>query len=289
MPSDSVLLVTCAAWPDGEPDHVHLDRALADADISSRWVRWDDASVDWTDGLVAVRSTWDYDQRRDEFLAWARSVPRLLNGADVFAWNTDKAYLVELARAGAGAGVAVVPTLLVEGEEELPEAIASFGTAVVKPRVGAGGRGVVVFDMTDGGPPDLDESMLGPGPWVVQPLVESVHTEGEGSVFVLDGEVVSAAQKRPAAGEIRVHEQYGGTTVPVPVTDEVAGLARRTVAAAEALLGRRLDYARVDHLRLADGTLAVSELEVTEPGLYLDVLPGNGAAFTALVARRVHA
>lgn len=289
MPSDSVLLVTCADWPDGEPDHVHLDRALADADISSRWVRWDDASVDWTDGLVAVRSTWDYDQRRDEFLAWARSVPRLLNGADVFAWNTDKAYLVELAGAGAGAGVAVVPTLLVEGEEELPEAIASFGTAVVKPRVGAGGRGVVVFDMTDGGPPDLDESMLGPGPWVVQPLVESVHTEGEGSVFVLDGEVVSAAQKRPAAGEIRVHEQYGGTTVPVPVTDEVAGLARRTVAAAEALLGRPLDYARVDHLRLADGTLAVSELEVTEPGLYLDVLPGNGAAFAALVARRVHA
>ena len=28
-------------------------------------------------------------------------------------------------------------------------------------------------------------------------------------------------------------------------------------------------------MRLADGTLAVSELEVTEPGLYLEVLPGN--------------
>lgn len=285
MPSDSVLLATCADWPDGEPEHVHLDRSLADAGIPFRWVRWDDASVDWSDGLVAVRSTWDYDQRRDEFLAWARSVPHLLNGADVFAWNTDKAYLVELA----AAGVAVVPTLVVEGEEALPEAIASFGTAVVKPRVGAGGRGVVVFDMTDGGPLDLDESMLGPGPWVVQPLVESVHTEGEGSVFVLDGEVVSAAQKRPAAGEIRVHEQYGGTTGPAPVTDEAAGLARRTVAAAGDALGRPLDYARVDHLRLADGTLAVSELEVTEPGLYLDVLPGNGAAFAALVARRVHA
>jgi glutathione synthase/RimK-type ligase-like ATP-grasp enzyme len=242
-------------------------------------VCWDDPTVDCGSGLAAVRATWDYDHRREEFLDWARSVPRLLNGADVFAWNTDKAYLVELAAAGA----AVVPTLLADGEEELPAAIAEFDVAVVKPRVGAGGRGVVLFDGTDGGPPDLDESMLGPGPWVVQPLVESVHTEGEGSVFVLGGEVVSAARKRPAPGEIRVHEAYGGTTVAVPVSDEAAALARRTVAAAEGLLGRPLDYARVDHLRLADGTLAVSELEVTEPGLYLDVLPGNGPAFASLL------
>ena len=108
-------------------------------------------------------------------------------------------------------------------------------------------------------------------------------------MFVLGGEVVSAAQKRPAAGEIRVHETYGGSTVAVPVSGEAADLARRTVAAAERLLGRPLDYARVDHLRLADGSLALSELEVTEPGLYLDVLPDNGPAFADLVARRVHA
>jgi glutathione synthase/RimK-type ligase-like ATP-grasp enzyme len=280
-----VLLATCAAWPDGEPGHDHLDRALADLGIRARWVCWDDGTVDWSEALVALRSTWDYDGRVEEFLAWADSVPRLLNGAEVFRWNTDKAYLVELA----DAGVPVVPTIVVDGEEDLPPAVASFDAAVVKPCVGAGGRGVVVFDGTDGGPPGLDESTLGPGPWVVQPLVESVRTEGEGSVFVLGGEVVSAAQKRPAAGEIRVHEQYGGSTVAVPVTDEAATLARRTIAAAQSLLGRPLDYARVDHLRLGDGTVAVSELEVTEPGLYLDELPGNGAAFAALVDARLTA
>ena len=282
MVGTDVLLATCTRFPAGEPGHEHLDRALAERGLSARWVCWDDPAVDWGSGLVAVRATWDYDHRLEEFLGWARSVPRLLHGADVFAWNTDKAYLVELAAAGA----AVVPTLLADGEEELPAAIAEYDVAVVKPRVGAGGRGVVLFDGTDGGPPDLDESMLGPGPWAVQPLVESVRSEGEGSVFVLGGEVVSAARKRPAPGEIRVHEMYGGTTVAVPVSEEAAELARRTVAAAERLLGRTLDYARVDHLRLADGTLAVSELEVTEPGLYLDVLPGNGPAFAALLADR---
>ena len=280
-----VLLATWAKMPEGEEwtGTTHLLEAFTERGIDARWVVWDDPDVDWSQGLVAVRSTWDYEWRREEFLDWARSLPWVLNSAAVFEWNTDKTYLPRLA----AAGVPVVPTLVVAGEEELPAAIAECMPAVVKPCVGAGGRGVVVFDGTDGGPPDLDESGLGPGPWVVQPLVESVRTEGETSVFVLDGRVVSQARKVPASGEIRVHESYGGTTVATPVTDEAAELARRTVEAANALLGETLDYARVDQMRLADGTLAVSELEVTEPGLYLDILPGNAAAFADLVAERL--
>ena len=59
------------------------------------------------------------------------------------------------------------------------------------------------------------------------------------------------------------------------------------MAAAEEVLGRRLDYGRVDMMRLDDGTLAVSELELTEPGLYLDVLPENAQPFADLVAARL--
>lgn len=265
-----VLLVTCAAFPDGEPGASVLDAALGSRGVSSTWVRWDDPEVDWAGSLVAARATWDYDVRREEFLAWARSVPRLLNGAEVFAWNTDKAYLAALST-----DAPVVPTLVVDLEADLPDAIAEFDTAVVKPRVGAGGRGVGIGEA------------VGPGPWVVQPLVESVRTEGEYSVYVLDGRVVSMAVKRPAAGEIRVHEQYGGQTLAVPVDAAAAEVARAAVAAAEGLVGTRLDYARVDQLRLADGTLAVSELEATEPGLYLEEIPANGAAFAALAADRL--
>ena len=61
----------------------------------------------WADfDLVVVRSCWDYMARREEFLAWAASVPHLANPADVLAWNTDKAYLRQLA----DAGVPVIPT-----------------------------------------------------------------------------------------------------------------------------------------------------------------------------------
>ncbi len=275
-----LLLVTCRSWPEGEPGHDALDLALAERGVDARWVCWDDADVDWGSALVAVRATWDYEVRREEFLAWARSVPRLLNGADVFTWNTDKAYLTAMAETG----VPVVPTIVVDGEEGLPAAIASFDQAVVKPQVGAGGRGVVVFDGTDGGPAGLDESGLGPGPWIVQPLVESVRTEGESSVFVLGGRVVSGVRKLPGGDEIRVHEYYGGSTEPVAVSLEASELALAAVGAAEELLGTVLHYARVDQMRLADGRLALSELEVTEPGLYLEELPENGPAFAALVA-----
>lgn len=272
-----VLLVTCAELPEGELGGDLLLADLADRGLAARWVAWDDPAVDWSDaGVVAVRSTWDYEHRRDEFLAWARAVgPTLLNGAEVFAWNTDKSYLVDLATTS----LPVVPTVLVEDESELAPDIAGFMPAVVKPRVGAGGRGVVVFDGEPGGPEGLDESQLGIGPWVVQPLVESVRTEGETSVFVFAGEVVSQVRKVPGSGEIRVHEHYGGRSEPTEVTAEAADVARAAVAAVEELLGGRLDYARVDLMRGDDGVLAVSEVEVTEPGLYLDLLPGNAAAF----------
>lgn len=279
-----VLLVTCAAWPAGEPGGDLVVRELADRGVSAAWVAWDDPGVDWAEARrVLIRSTWDYERRRDEFIDWARKVQQLttlVNTAQVVEWNTDKIYLLDLI----GAELPVVPTLGVDSEFELAPAVATFEPAVVKPRVGAGGRGVVVFDLEPGGPEGLDESQLQPGPWVVQPLVESVHTEGETSVFVLGGRVVSQVRKLPASGEIRVQEEYGGTAEAVEVTAEAGDLALRAVEVAEKLLSTVLPYARVDLMRLADGQLVVSELEVVEPGLYLDVVPGNAAAFADVVA-----
>jgi len=285
----TVLLATSSNWPDGEPGAPALTEAIARRGIDVRWVTWDDEGVDWAAAdLVAVRSTWDYTERPEEFLAWARAVEaatHLLNGADVFAWNHDKAYL-----AGIDA-VPVVPTRTAATAEELAAAVAAFGTAVVKPRIGAGGGGVIVVD-------DPEDPRLGtviqshpelppsPGPWVVQPLVTSVRTEGETSVFVLDGVPVSQVDKLPAGEEIRVHEHFGGDSRPVPFRDECVDLALAAMAAA-APDGRPLDYGRVDMLRLADGTLAVSELELIEPGLYLEVLPANAEPFADLVERRI--
>ena len=52
-------------------------------------------------------------------------------------------------------------------------------------------------------------------------------------------------------------------------------------------LSFRADYGRVDVMRLDDGRLAVSELELIEPGLYLDVAPASAGPFADLVRSRI--
>lgn len=287
-----VLLATSRDWASGEPGHEVLDAELARRGIAATWACWDDPSVDWAAaGLVAVRSTWDYIGKLSEFLDWTAAVEkgaRLLNGADVFAWNSDKAYL-----AGFDDTLPVVPTIAATDRAQLTDAVAGFTSggraAVVKPRVGAGGVGVLVItDPTDPrlGQEFVDHPALPParGPWIVQPLVESVRTTGETSVFVLGGEVTSQVDKLPGEGEIRVHEHLGGSSRQVPVDDDAAALAVQAMDAVAARFGRALDYGRVDMMRY-DGALVVSELELIEPGLYLDVLPDNARPFVDLVAK----
>jgi glutathione synthase/RimK-type ligase-like ATP-grasp enzyme len=282
-PTD-VLLVTFALLPDGEPGGELLVSALAEHGVRARWVVWDDPDVDWAAGrLVAVRSAWDYHRRCSEFLTWARAtaaVTPMLNGPDVFAWNADKSYLQEL-----GEHVPVVPTMLLDDATlvgGLREAVARWRTVVIKPRTGAGGVGLVVAQSTD----DHRLEGLTAAPWVAQPLVESVRTSGESSVYVLGGVAHSQVDKAPAGQEIRVHELYGGSSRPVPLDQELGALAEETVRAAAGLLDADLSYARVDLLRWQDGWV-VSELELIEPGLYLDVAPGNARPFADLVLRHL--
>lgn len=273
-----VLLATCAALPEGEPGGDLLVAALAERGLTAAWAVWDDPAVDWSAArVVAVRSVWDYLERREEFLAWAAHVERwstLLNGSEVFRWNTDKSYLVDLSLAG----LPVVPTALLDDAADLAAVAERLsGRVLVKPRVGAGGVGIGVVEPVL---PGLDVSG---GPWVVQPVVESVRTEGEQSVFVLDGIPTSQVRKLPAGDELRVNEEYGGESSPVELAAEAALLAVEAVNVAEDLLSAELPYARVDALRLDDGRLVVSELELTEPGLYLDVVPKNAGRFARMV------
>ena len=285
----TVLLATFDLMPDGEPGAAALTDALAARGIDARWEQWDDPAVDWAAAdLVAVRSTWDYHRRLPAFLAWARRVEAataLLNGAELMAWNADKAYLAEIAD-----DIATVPTALLDDERlvaGLAPVLERWGSVVIKPRVGAGGRGVVVADR----PTDPRLFGLLAGPWVVQPLVASVRTCGESSVYVFDGVAAGQVDKRPdpagPADEVRVHEQYGGASRPVPLDPERAAVAVEAVRAVAARRGADVAYARVDLMAWQDAWV-VSELELIEPGLYLDVDPANAERFAALVASRLN-
>jgi hypothetical protein len=112
--------------------------------------------------------------------------------------------------------------------------------------------------------------------------------EGEYSLFYFGGKFSHAIIKRPAAGDFRVQEQYGGYEAAVTPPAGAADLAQRALAATASITGTgtgTLAYARVDILRDGDGVFRLMELELIEPSLFLRFAPDKGTAFAeALLA-----
>lgn len=272
-----VALATCTAWPELDEDGPLLRAALADAAIEHDVCRWDDPSVDWAAyDLVVIRSTWDYWERHEEYLAWTRRVPRLANSAEVVAWNTDKSYLERLAQAG----VPVVPTTYLRTLDGWEPPDVPF---VVKPTVSAGARDTAAYAGGDVAAAAHVEGLLARSKVVmVQPYVEAVDTVGETAVLAFDG-VVSHAARKDALLQLGAGVPDLDSRMFVSAreaADEEVALAEQVLDVVRSW-GHELLYARVDML---PGPMLV-ELEVAEPSLFLRHAPGSADRF-ALAVRR---
>ncbi|HEY2192216.1 MAG TPA: hypothetical protein VGH76_07920 [Actinomycetospora sp.] len=261
-----------------DAETVPLVAALAERGVDARVEPWDadDDLVVWSAAdLVAVRTTWDYSDRREEFLAWAARIASstvLQNPLAVLEWNSHKRYLRELTEAG----VPVVPTRLVPAGSD-PEPLGP-GRVVVKPAVSAGGRGA-----HRGLGPELGETLAGlvaVGDALVQPAVESIDTEGEVSLIRLGDGWSHAVRKFPPAGGFLVHERHGGRLEDHEPTPRELEVAEAALACSPA----PVHAARVDLVRL-DGDPVVMELELIEPELFLRRSPdAAGRLADALLA-----
>jgi glutathione synthase/RimK-type ligase-like ATP-grasp enzyme len=279
-----VALATCRALPDLDPDDRLLLEPLSRAGVDSVAAVWDDPSVDWAAfDLVVPRNTWDYALRRDEFVAWARAVPRLANPADVVAWNTDKRYLRMLALDG----VPVVPTTWVApGDAWTPPA---SGEWVVKPAVSAGSRDTGRYDCVDPSLRALAAAHVGrlqaAGRLVmVQPYLSTVDTYGETGLLFIHGVYSHAIRKGPMlvgpdGGRVELYAQEHITPrKPSAAELSVAEAALRAVPGG----GSRLLYARVDMFDGGGGPVVV-EVELTEPSIFFRTAPGSAERFAAAV------
>lgn len=261
-----------------------LIEALAARGIEAVPAVWDDGAVDWSQfELVVVRSTWDYPARLDDFLAWADSVPRVLNSPDVLRWNTDKAYLATLA-------TETVPTSFLEPGAPFVTPDVPF---VVKPSVGAGSIGAARYDAADERASEHVDRLHAAGKTVmVQPYLVAVDHEEELALHYVGGEFSHAVRKaamlprgaNPGEG-LFVEERISATE---PSAAELT-LAEKTLAALPFDRSELL-YARVD---LLPGPV-VLEVELTEPSLYLGYAEGAAERFAAAIAaasqrRRINA
>lgn len=298
-----VALVTCAELPDLDPDDRLLVQPLAGRGVTAVPVVWDDPAVDWAAfDLVVLRSPWDYSWRRDEFVAWAASVPalpdgrsRLANPAEVVAGNTDKRYLARLAEGG----VPVVPTEWIEPGAAAWRPVPGSGEVVVKPAVSAGSRDTGRYDLAD--PEHLvlaaahAARLQEAGRLVmVQPYLSAVDSAGETAQLYFGG-AYSHAIRKGAMLDGPYRDSADLYTQERIVTRQPTARERETadavLVAARRVLGVSADllYARVDLIEGPDGTPMLVELELTEPSVFLAHDPDAADRFADAIAARLAA
>ncbi len=277
-----LALVTTDDARDLDHDLLPLTSALARRGHTIETPAWDDPGARWTSyDAVVVRSPWNYTLRRDDFVAWARSIAApLLNAAGVLAWNTDKRYLEQLA----ARGVPTTPTTFVPPGQAptLPA-----GEIVVKPTVSAGAKDTARYLESEQGRALAHVARLGAAgrTAMVQPYLASVDTRGETSLLFFGGQFSHAVTKGPLL------VRGGGMVEGLFALERVAARAptRDERAVAESTLDAlpfaraTLAYARVDLVLDDAGAPRVLELELTEPSVFLSWSDGAADRFAAAI------
>jgi hypothetical protein len=264
----TIALATSAAHRHLDADLPLIVQAAAARGETAEIVVWDDPAVDWAGyDAVVVRSCWDYLARREEFLAWAASVPRLHNDAAVLSWNTDKTYLRQLEAAG-------VPIIETRWDVAPGDDIGDHDEWVVKPTISAGSKDTARWSTRD----EVwqhSASLVGAGrASMTQPYIASVDDEGETAMLLFSGKLSHAIRKGPLLerGEgVRQDRDSRESITPRTPSDAQREVSERAVAAACEAIG--IDspplYARVDLVTAADGSPLLIELELAEPSLFL--------------------
>jgi hypothetical protein len=265
-----ITLATCAAWPELSVS----DQCLADA-LRARQQRvtaapWNGPFEPFADAAaVVIRSTWDYHEAPDAYLAWLDRLDprRTVNEPSLIRWNLSKAHVLDLARRGAR-----VPRSLETAAE--PEAISraldalGLREGVIKPLIGASGFGVervtretVAADLERARTHKTLDRVL------VQEFMAEIR-DGELAGVFFDGAFSHGLRRRPAAGEFRINWQYGGTlelaALPAGVVEAMrlagslrGGTARPPLTSAVAVL--RLANLVLRHGDLDAGALVLEQ------------------------------
>jgi glutathione synthase/RimK-type ligase-like ATP-grasp enzyme len=283
-----LAIATSADYPSIQPDDVHLAASLEGLGIQPIVCVWNDPNIDWSRfDAVLIRTIWDYFKHHAAFLAWLDRLDRLgvptINDSALLRWNSDKRYLLDLARHG----VAIIPTRLANAVE-LPEVLATMPgqQVVIKPTISGSAWHTLRGTVGDAAFAEAVMQLPREFEYLVQPFVLEIVSDGEWSLLYFAGEFSHAVIKRPAAGDYRVQDEFGGSVEPVQPNAATLAAADRALAAVAALGHGGHAYVRVDGV-ISAGRFLIMELELIEPFLYLAARPAAAERLARDVAERV--
>ena len=241
---------------------------------------------DWNDyDAVYICTPWDYPRHADEFFrvlsAIEASAAVLFNPLSIVQWNIDKSYLLDIAARGDDIVPSIFPETIDDPERWFEEL--SADTLVIKPTVGGNAADTFVLRRpVNAGRVAVLQSTFAGRSFLVQPFIENIQTEGEYSLFFMNGEYSHAIQKIPKQGDFRVQEEHGGDIIPLTPSDDLLQTGHRVFSHVEPLPV----YGRGDWVRDADGRWLLMELELIEPSLYLRCDSGAAARFARAFDQR---
>lgn len=243
---------------------------------------WDDPDFRPADfDAVVIGTCWDYMEKPAAFLETMASISEqtvLLNPFRTVKWNSDKAYLRDLAEKG----VPTIETIWAEAatRETVNAAFAALSAQdiVIKPRIGASAWRQARLQRGEALPP-VDQ--LPPGACLIQPFLSAAETEGELTLLFFDRIFSHGLVKRPKAGDYRTQSMYGASEEKADPPADALEVARAALAAVDG----DLLYARVDLMRGPDNGWKVMELELIEPYLYPEQGRFTGAYYAAALDR----
>ena len=261
-----VALATYRALPQLDEDGQRILAGLRARGLDAQATIWDDPEVNWQGfDLVLLRSVWDYHRRWPEFADWLTAVPQLVNSRSVVEWNADKRYLKDLAHAG----VTTIPTTYVPPGACLDlSGLGQVEDVVVKPAVSASAHDTYRCATMTAATTAIQRLTSSGRTALVQPYYAAVDMLGEVSLVFLGGAFSHAFRRAP---RLRLDHDRALPSLSEPTVASGAelDLAHRALDAAP----EPVSYARVDLLPDADGNPVLTELELIEPGLRLDLAP----------------
>ena len=280
-----LAIATSVAEPEIHPDDKYLVASLKGLGVETVACIWNDPAVDWTKfDAVLIRSIWDYFKHYASFKQWLSQLPvPTINNKELLLWNSDKRYLIELAKYG----VPIIPTQVVSAWQ-LQGALAAMPgrEVVIKPTISGtawhtvrGVAGETEFAQSVAQlPSELD--------YLVQPYLPEVASDGEWSLLFFDGKYSHAVIKRPKAGDYRVQSDYGGVALPAEPNADLVASAARVLEAAAAIGHTDAAYARIDGV-VSQGRFLLMELEMIEPFLHLGNRADASERFAANLFKRL--
>lgn len=234
-------------------------------------VPWRKAGVDWNRfAAVYIGTPWDYPEEPEQFLRVLESIDRstavLVNDIALVRWTMPKTYLRDLENRGA----MIVPSIW--GNDLKPGALdaafAQFGVGkiILKPVVSTNATHTYLIDQRNSSSSarQLCE-IFADRPFVMQPFIENIQSEGEFSLFYFNMRFSHAIQKIPRRDDFRVQEEHGADIIPVEPEPALLDTADQILQ----LVDPVPVYARADFVRGPDRRFLLMELELIEPSLYL--------------------